>query len=146
MSSPSVLSGSLLSRDLFRGLKFLVVDDCADNQTLMQIFLDKSGASVDLASNGAEAVDMACGQDYDAILMDLQMPIKDGYEATAILRALGYEKPIIAVTADTLIEDRLRSGRAGCSGFLAKPLDRKLLIKTLAAQCQRVIQSITTVR
>jgi PAS domain S-box-containing protein len=118
--------------DALEGLKVLLVEDAPDNQALISRFLKMAGASVELASNGAEGVEKASSGDYDAVLMDIQMPILDGYEATAKLRSLGFAAPIIALTAHALKEERQRCLNAGCSDHLTKPIDRIKLIERLA--------------
>ncbi|MEK7356778.1 MAG: ATP-binding protein, partial [Bdellovibrionota bacterium] len=90
------------------GEKVLVVDDSVDNQILVEHFLQAAGAEVTKAMNGAEAIDKAMSGDFDVVLMDLQMPVLDGLSATHELRAKGYTKPIIALTAHALADDRER--------------------------------------
>ncbi len=114
------------------GMCILVVDDVMDNQILIKRLLSRSGAKVDLASNGLEAIELALGNDYDLILMDIQMPTLDGHAATLKLRAKAYEKPIIALTAHAMAEERDQCLRSGCNGFLTKPIDHTLLLNTVA--------------
>ncbi len=83
---------------------------------------------IDLAVNGQQAVEMARGQDYDLILMDVQMPLMDGLEATRTLRSEGLTTPVIALTAHTTKEDQTRCLQAGCDGFLCKPLNQGTLL------------------
>ncbi len=113
------------------GLRILVADDSPDNQALVQILLKRQGAVVEAAENGRVAVQMATHRGYDLILMDIQMPEMDGYEATKVLRAAGYHKPIVALTAHAMAEERDRSLAAGCTAHLTKPLDRQELVKTV---------------
>jgi CheY-like chemotaxis protein/HPt (histidine-containing phosphotransfer) domain-containing protein len=92
---------------------------------------------VDVASNGRVAVEkalaaMAAGTPYDAILMDMQMPEMDGYEATSQLRQAGYKGPIMALTAHAMAEDRQKCLNAGCDDYATKPVDRLGLLHTLA--------------
>ncbi len=114
-----------------RGARILLAEDGEDNQLLVQHFLSGEGAEVDIAVNGVEAVEMALSREYDAVLMDIQMPLMDGYDATSRLRQAGYLKPIIAVTAHALTEERLRSFRCGFNDHLTKPLDRRQLLSHL---------------
>ena len=109
------------------GLKVLVVDDSADNQTLVSRYLNKMGAAVNLASNGAEGVAKALASSYDLVLMDMQMPVMDGCDAVRKLRSAGYKSPIVALTAHALPEEHERSKAAGCDGHLVKPITRREL-------------------
>ncbi|MBX3020907.1 MAG: response regulator [Bdellovibrionales bacterium] len=114
-----------------RGRRVLVVEDSEDNQLLVKLLLTRVGVLSDFANNGQEAVEMALPGKYDFILMDMQMPVKDGYAATRELRQKGYKKPIIALTAHAMKEDRARCLEAGCSDYLTKPIDSRLLFSTL---------------
>lgn len=115
-----------------RGARILLVEDAEDNQVLISHFLSQQGAQIDIARNGLEAVEKALANDYQAVLMDIQMPVMDGYEATSRLRKAGYKRPIIALTAHALAEERNKSLRTGCNAHMTKPLDRKQLIARLA--------------
>ena len=114
------------------GVRLLLAEDAPDSQLLIERFLRIEGAEVDLAEDGAEAVKKATAKDYDVILMDIQMPILDGYGATAALRGQGYLGPIIALTAHAMPGEYEKSIRAGCDYHLTKPVDRKLLIQTVS--------------
>ena len=101
------------------------------------MILRQAGADVDLAASGRVAVEraleaLAAGTPYDAILMDMQMPEMDGYEATGKLRQSGYKGPIVALTAHAMAGDRQKCIDAGCDDYAAKPLDRPALLATLA--------------
>lgn len=113
------------------GLKVLVVEDSKDNRLLLQKFLKPLGVEVELVSNGREAVEKATGGSFDLILMDLQMPILDGYEATRELRNQGFLKPIIALTAHAMNEEREKTRLAGFDDHLTKPINRSLLMKAI---------------
>ena len=113
-------------------LKVLIVDDMKDNQFLVERYLQKVGINrLDFAENGAEAVQKAEQESYDCILMDLQMPVMDGMEATRRLRQNGYKKAIWALTAHALRQDRERCLAQGFDKHFSKPLDRKALIAGL---------------
>jgi signal transduction histidine kinase/CheY-like chemotaxis protein/HPt (histidine-containing phosphotransfer) domain-containing protein len=117
--------------------RVLLAEDGPDNQKLISMILGKAGAEVDLAVNGLVAVEMAlaahlAGVGYDVILMDMQMPEMDGYEATRKLRLAGYTGAIIALTAHAMAEDRARCIDAGCDDYAAKPVDRLGLLTILA--------------
>ena len=115
----------------------LLAEDGHDNQTLISTVLHSAGAQVDVAANGRLAGEMAlaalaAGRPYDAILMDMQMPEMDGYEATRHLRQSGYDKPIVALTAHAMSGDREKCIAAGCDDYATKPLHRASLMGTLA--------------
>jgi len=107
--------------------KILVVEDNLVNQKLVMAFLKKLGLEADLASNGKEAVELTLKENYDLIFMDLQMPVMDGYEATAeILKAKKENSPqIIALTANVFEEDRQKCFDVGMNGFITKPFEFK---------------------
>ncbi len=114
------------------GKSVLLVEDIEDNRVLIQHILSKKGIQVTTASNGSEGVDIAMKEHFDLILMDIQMPIMDGYMATKTLRKLGYNKPIIALTAHAMKEDRLRCLEVGCNEYLTKPLRVNILLETIS--------------
>lgn len=117
---------------LLRGVKVLVVEDSIDNQILVKLFLTKQGASVDFASNGEKGIEQALKQDYDVVLMDIQMPIMDGHTATERLRTMGYTKPIVSLSAHAMREEQDRSLKVGCNAHLIKPINREKLIETVS--------------
>jgi two-component system, sensor histidine kinase and response regulator len=113
---------------LTKGLSVLVAEDNAVNRKLMGILLKQMGCEVDFANNGREAVDMAAKKSYNVILMDIQMPVMDGFEASRILRAEHKAlPPIIALTARAFKEDEDRCREAGMNDFLTKPIETKAL-------------------
>lgn len=105
------------------GYSILVVEDSPDNQLLMKRALQRAGAAVELASNGLEGVDRALNEDFDLVLMDMQMPVMDGVTATKSLRSKGYTRPIFALTAHAMKEQRDSSFLAGCDEHVVKPVD-----------------------
>ncbi|MCA9066785.1 MAG: response regulator, partial [Planctomycetaceae bacterium] len=117
----------------FRPARILVTDDTPTNRQLVGLVLRRAGLIVEEAENGAVAVEKAPNGDYDLLIMDMQMPVKDGFTATRELRELGFEKPIIAFTANVMEQDRLRCLEAGCSGFLTKPINIDLLLETMGS-------------
>ncbi|RZA16727.1 MAG: response regulator, partial [Proteobacteria bacterium] len=122
--APSNLSGSMRALE---GMKILVVEDARDNQLLMSRILRLDGAEFEIAENGAIGVDTAVATHFDVILMDVQMPVMDGIEATLELRRRGYAKPIIALTAHAMREDRERCLGLGFDDYMTKPVDRSKL-------------------
>jgi PAS domain S-box-containing protein len=117
------------------GLHVLVVEDNLLNQEVANYVLVHAGASVDIAGNGRIAVSMLAenAAQYDAVLMDLQMPVMDGFEATHAIRALGLDcLPVIAMTANALDEDRRRALAAGMNDYIAKPIDVDELVGMLS--------------
>lgn len=123
---------ALNDSNALNGVKVLLVEDAPINQILISRFLTGAGAQVELANNGLEGVKKALSGNYGIVLMDIQMPEMDGYEATTTLRGRGYKTPIIALTAHALKEDRDRCLAAGCSDHLTKPIDRRLLISQIS--------------
>ena len=117
-----------------RPSQILVVDDGEANRQLISLVLKRAGLTVVSCTNGQEGVDAAKAGPFDLILMDMQMPVKDGYTATRELRELGLKVPIIALTGNAMKGDEEKCLAAGCSGFLTKPVDIDHLLKTLAAE------------
>jgi PAS domain S-box-containing protein len=116
---------------LLEGRRILVVDDSPDNRHFVMRMLDRLGAEVECAENGKQGLERALQETFDLILMDIQMPVLDGYNATTRLRESGYRKPIIALTAHALNEDRVECLRVGCSDYLSKPVNKKELASAI---------------
>ncbi|QAU32779.1 hybrid sensor histidine kinase/response regulator [Janthinobacterium sp. 17J80-10] len=118
-----------------RGAHVLLVEDNPLNQEVAREFLLQGGLQVTLAENGQQALDLVRTQQFDAVLMDLHMPVMDGLEATRRIRALeqGRELPIIAMTAAAMKQDRIASAAAGMNDHVAKPVDPQELATRLVA-------------
>lgn len=130
-----------------RGLReasVLVVEDGLDNQRLLKSFLTRASAKVTIARDGQEALDLVLRGEapisHDLILMDMQMPRVDGYEATRRLREAGIKTPIIAVTSHALAGEREKCLQCGCDDYQIKPIDRPALL----ACCERWLDSART--
>lgn len=121
------------SAAILEGLRVLLVEDSPDNQVLIETYLRKTGAQITIRSNGQEGVATALGEfNHDVVLMDVQMPLMDGHEAVKILRQKNYTKPIIALTAHAMQEEKLRCFASGFSDYLTKPIQRDVLVQTLS--------------
>ncbi len=120
-------------RQRHAGRRILVVDDDPMNREVAQLTLAGSGLIVDLAEDGRQALTRFEGRDYALVLMDVQMPVMDGLDATRAMRARpdGASVPIVAMTANAFTEDKELCIKAGMDGFLVKPFDPELLFSTL---------------
>jgi len=131
------------NKAVLQNTRVLVVDDSSDNRDLITQFLQAAGANVDSAADGIDGVKKALENEYEVILMDIQMPLLDGYKATSQLRNLGYSRPIIALTAHALKQERLNSLNAGCDDHLTKPIDRKTLIEQISKHTSTVYKDVS---
>ena len=134
-SGPSAIITRYVADEVgLKGLRVLVVDDTVSNQQLMKVFLDMWGCVSDFAKDGQEAVDKIRSNHYNVCLMDLQMPVLDGFEAAKIIRSqINKEIPIVALTAAVMKEDVKRASEVGMNDFLSKPVDvnklKSMLVK-----------------
>jgi signal transduction histidine kinase/DNA-binding response OmpR family regulator len=115
------------------GMRVLLADDGETNRKLLNLFLTRQGAEVATAENGELAVAATREHEFDVILMDMQMPVMDGYAATRKLRSLGFTRPILALTAHAMLGDRRKCEEAGCSGYLTKPVNVDELVRVVQA-------------
>ncbi|MEP6895659.1 MAG: response regulator, partial [Chloroflexota bacterium] len=133
--SPALITRHILSEQRKLNLRLLLAEDNTINQKLAVTVLQKAGYSVDTVDNGLEAVSKAKTNQYNAILMDVQMPIMDGFEATQQIRAWEQENgthiPIIAMTAHAMQGDRERCLAAGMDDYVTKPLQPRVLFSAL---------------
>ena len=123
------------ARERLAGSRILLVEDNEMNQQLMQALLGRWGIDVAISGNGREALDLlARDADFDAVLMDCQMPLMDGYQATQELRRRPAQAqlPVIALTANAMREDRDKALRSGMNDHIAKPVDMPRMLDTLA--------------
>jgi len=132
-----------------RDIRILLVEDNEINREMAQEILQEAGLKVTIANNGREAVDMVKTNAYDIVLMDIQMPIMDGYDATREIRKdpIFAELPIIAMTANASLSDQEKCFQAGMNGHVAKPIDIDKLFQTIAhwlKKEQGTIQGKTT--
>jgi two-component system, sensor histidine kinase and response regulator len=120
-------------KESIKGARILLVEDNKINQAVGRELLTQGGLHVTIANNGKEAVELIQSDSFDAVLMDIQMPIMDGYEATKIIRQNPYlrELPIIATTANAMSGDKEKCIEAGMNDHVAKPIDPEILFATL---------------
>ncbi len=132
-NSPSIEKGEVLDKKpgRLKNVKVLSAEDSIDNETVIRLFLDREGALLTYVHNGFDAVEAVKNGEFDIVLMDIQMPLLDGLEATRQIRHLGYKKPIIALTGKALRDDAEKSLRAGCDTHLAKPINKETLIREI---------------
>ncbi len=117
---------------VLHGLKVLLVEDSIDNQILISLLLTREGAEVKMVSDGAQGVECALAENFDVLLMDIQMPILDGHEATKKLRQSKFVKPIIALTAHAMKEESVKCFESGFTEFLTKPIQTESMIEMLS--------------
>ncbi len=121
------------------GYCILLAEDGYDNQMLLGAILRKAGATVDIAEDGVEAVSRIADRPdvFDAVLMDMQMPRMDGYQATRVLRQKGHDCPVIALTAHAMAGDREKCIDAGCTDYCTKPVDKIKLVRAITKHATR---------
>ena len=112
--------------------KVLLAEDNVDNQRLVSMYLKMLGADVVIANNGKEAVELTESDNFDLILMDMQMPVMNGLDATQRLREMNYTKPIVALTANAMKEDIDACYSVGCDDFIHKPISQQIFSNCIA--------------
>ncbi len=120
------------------GAELLLVEDGATNRKLIGLILRRAGAVVHFAEHGQAALEALAARSFDLILMDMQMPVLDGYEATRRIRAGGYTGAILALTAHTLRGEAEACIEAGCNAHISKPIDHEALLETVRAYLPEV--------
>ncbi|MBX2989092.1 MAG: response regulator [Bdellovibrionaceae bacterium] len=123
--------------DILKGVKVLLVEDALDNQLLVRIYLEAHGAQLTMADDGPSGVKKAREGNFDVILMDIQMPGMDGFETMRTLRRGGDTRPIVALTAHALKEERLEALRSGFDDYMTKPIDRVELVRKIEMHARR---------
>ncbi len=118
--------------------RILVADDVEANRKLIKLVLASAGAELEQATNGREAYEMARNGEFDMVLMDMQMPVMDGFTAVRKLRNEGFNLPIYALTADAMKGAEEACRDAGCTGFLTKPIDLDKVLRTVAEVIREV--------
>lgn len=121
----------VLTADVLAGVRILLAEDSPVNQRLILSVLRRTGAELEVVENGRLAVNRATETSFDLILMDMQMPEMDGYQATRMLCEQGVSVPIVALTAHAMSGDRERCLSAGCADYVAKPVHVHQLIETI---------------
>ncbi len=126
------------------GQRILLAEDGHDNQRLISFLLKKAGAEVSIVENGQEAIDLMSSEcsSFDFIIMDMQMPVLDGYKAASALRAMGITQPILALTAHAMSDDEQKCLSAGCDAYLTKPIHRQKFLKSITKLLNRSKNSI----
>jgi len=116
----------------FDGMKILLTEDKEINQMIVLGLLSESGLEIDIANNGKEAVFKCSEYNYSLVLMDIEMPVMDGYDATIMIRKINKDIPIIALTSNGTIEDINRTKSVGMNEHLLKPIDLDRLYSTFS--------------
>jgi CheY-like chemotaxis protein len=129
-----------LDENSLSGTRILLVEDSLDNQFLIEHILSDQGVEVEVANDGLDGVFRAMHEEYDLVLMDVQMPNMDGHEATRTLRSQGIRTPIVALSAHAMKEEREKSLSAGCNCHITKPIDPQELKDTIRQYKRRPVR------
>ena len=144
---PSTSAVPIDSERPLTGFRLLVAEDGLDNQRLISYLLSRAGAEVEIVENGRLAVEAVAKaeQPIDLVVLDMQMPVMDGYSAAAALRVTDYEQPIVALTAHAMEGDREKALKAGCDAYAAKPInapDFIALLTRLVREGRSMVQEL----
>jgi CheY-like chemotaxis protein len=145
-AEPPVAGDGKDPAQVLKGRRVLVAEDHVVNQVLVNHFLTRLGMPLEIAQNGQEAIDMLQTQHYDLVLMDIQMPVMDGLEATRLIRqdARFATLPIVAMSAGVTLSEQSQCNRAGMSGFIGKPIDSAELKRKLIEVCTALDDASST--
>jgi CheY-like chemotaxis protein len=141
---------SVISAESLLGVRILLAEDGLDNRIILSAYLRGAGATVKMVEDGGAAVEAVTrslkeSRPYLIVLMDMQMPVLDGYAASSELRRVGYTGPIVALTAHAMLDDRAKCIKSGCSEYMSKPVDRMALLWMVARQTNRTLQTTAVV-
>jgi CheY-like chemotaxis protein len=137
LSFTEKISNTFKKSHRLEGVRILLAEDSEDNATVIRLYLTKEGAKLTYVRNGQEAIEAVRSGDFDILLMDIQMPLLDGLEATRQIRQLGFKMPIIALTAHALRDDAEKSLKAGCDTHITKPVLKEPLIAEIEKRTVR---------
>lgn len=141
LSKENTVEDGVFDNKKLNSMRILLVEDGLDNRILLSHFLRTSGATIVVATNGIEGVKKAQEQCFDLVLMDMQMPMLDGYEATKQLIAKNFKTPIIALTAHAMRGEREKCLAMGCVDYISKPVKAKTLIETIGKYSKKKMPS-----
>ncbi len=133
-----------IEKECLKDRKIFVVDDSKDNQMLLQIMLEKYGATIDFAEDGQQAVEQVNNKQFDIVLMDYKMPVMDGFEATQNIRMSGNSVPIILLTANAMKGEREKSLQAGADAYISKPIDWSALLQSILSLVEPNVKNAET--
>ncbi|MBX2987079.1 MAG: response regulator [Bdellovibrionaceae bacterium] len=134
----------VVKSERLKGTRVLLVEDAIDNQMLVKIILGMNGAEVISCNDGLAGVEEAMRGDYHIILMDIQMPRMDGFEAMQLLRTKGFSRPIIALTAHAMRDEKEQALRVGFDDYLTKPINRAELINVVESYSRKILSARAT--
>lgn len=120
-----------LPENILQGLKILVVEDSADNQMFIDIILSRRGAILEFANNGIEGMEKALSWHPDVVILDIQMPVQDGYVTIRKLRESNFTTPVMALTAHAMADEKAKCIGLGFDDFLSKPIDQQQLVRKI---------------